>query len=68
MAGDAVQPGDAVIITDAFGREHHTKALSVLEVKGHTFPVVWVERPLTGGGWDRAPWPVEAVRPDPGDS
>ena len=53
----------AVVITDAFGTEIPTTALSGVETAGHSFPVVWVERPLKDGGTDKAPWPVEAVRP-----
>jgi hypothetical protein len=58
-----ISPGMAVIITDAFGTEIKTTALSGVETEGHSFPVVWVERPLKDGGTDRVPWPLEAVRP-----
>jgi hypothetical protein len=55
--------GSAVIITDAKGHEHRVQALSGIETTGHTFPVVWIARPLRGGGTDRVPWPAESVRP-----
>jgi hypothetical protein len=58
-----IAPGTPVIITDADGTEIQTTALSGIETDGHSFPVVWVERPLTAGGSDRVPWPLEAVRP-----
>jgi hypothetical protein len=58
-----IAPGTPVIITDASGTEIPTTALSGIETEGHSFPVVWVERPLTNGSTDRAPWPLEAVRP-----
>ena len=54
--------GVPVIITDAYGAEHRTTALSGVETKGHSFPVIWVERPLTAGGTEPAPWPMESVR------
>ena len=54
--------GTPVVIVDAFGDEIHTIALSGIETAGHSFPVVWVERPLKGGGTEPAPWPLEAVR------
>ena len=59
-----VTGGTPVIITDAFGTEYATVALSGIEgrCEGHTFPVVWVERPLKAGGTDRCPWPLESVR------
>jgi hypothetical protein len=66
QAGDMettdIAPGVPVIITDAYGAEIRTTALSGIETEGHSFPVVWVERPLKAGGTDRAPWPLEAVR------
>ena len=58
-----LNPGDPIVITDANGEDHPTQALSGVEVEGHNFPVVWVSRPLSGGGADRAPWPAAAVRP-----
>lgn len=58
-----IAPGVPVVITDAYGAEMPTTALSGVETAGHDFPVVWVERPLKGGGTERAPWPLEAVRP-----
>ena len=58
-----ITPGTAVVITDAYGNEIHSIALSGVEIAGHSFPVVWVERPLNKGGTEPAPWPLEAVRP-----
>jgi len=58
-----ITEGMPVIITDAFGHETKTLALSGIEVAGHTFPVIWVERPLKNGKTEPAPWPLEAVRP-----
>ena len=58
-----ITSGVPVIITDAYGAEIRTKALSGIESDGHSFPVVWVERPLKDGGTEPAPWPLEAVRP-----
>jgi hypothetical protein len=58
-----ITPGMQVVITDAYGAEHEVKALSAVETKGHSFPVIWIERPLASGATDRVPWPVEAVRP-----
>jgi hypothetical protein len=58
-----IAPGVPVMITDAYGVEIPTTALSSVETADHNFPVVWVERPLKGGGTERAPWPLEAVRP-----
>lgn len=59
-----IAAGDHVVITDAYGSEIVTVALSGPEFKGHTFPVVWVQRPLKGGGTEPAPWPLESVRLD----
>jgi hypothetical protein len=58
-----IAPGDEVVITDAWGDELTTQALSGVETTGHNFPVVWIARPLRGGGTERAPWPAESVRP-----
>lgn len=58
-----ITPGMDVIITDSLGTEIPTTAVSGVETAGHSFPVVWVERPLKKGGTDRVPWPLEAVRP-----
>lgn len=58
-----IAAGVPVVIVDADGQEYEVEALSGIESEGHTFPVVWVARPLTGGGTDRVPWPLEAVRP-----
>ena len=63
MQTSEIAPGACVIITDAFGREIRTRALSSVESDGHSFPVIWVERPLKDGSTDRVPWPLEAVRP-----
>jgi hypothetical protein len=56
--------GVPVVITDAYGAEIRTTALSGIETEGHTFPIVWVKRPLTDGRTEPAPWPLEAVRLD----
>lgn len=56
-----IAPGIAVIIRDANGTEIPATALSGIETEGHSFPVVWVQRPLADGGTDRAPWPLGAV-------
>lgn len=58
-----IAPGMTVLVTDAEGHEHRVKALSEIESDGHSFPIVWVARPLEAGGTDRVPWPLEAVRP-----
>ena len=60
---DDLEPGTGVLITDAYGQTIPTRALSGVEKAGHSFPVVWVERPLTDGTTDRVPWPADAVRP-----
>ncbi len=57
-----ITPGMTVGATDANGKELRLKALSGVE-PGHSFPVVWVEVPVNGGGTDRMPWPAEYVRP-----
>ena len=57
-----VAPGVRVIIKDAYGAEHEAEDLSGVEDKGHTFPVVWVNRPLHKGGFEPWPWPAEDVR------
>jgi hypothetical protein len=62
VTGKVITEGTPVVITDAFGKEWPTTALSGVEIKGHSFPVIWVKRPLTAGGWDKAPWPAESVR------
>lgn len=63
METATIAPGVSVIVLDAEGQEHHVQALSGIETEGHNFPVVWIARPLSGGGTDRVPWPLEAVRP-----
>lgn len=63
METTEIASGVPVIITDAYGAEIRTTALSRIETEGHTFPVVWVERPLSDGSTEPAPWPLEAVRP-----
>jgi len=62
METTTITAGDRVFITDARGVELPTKALSGVETQGHSFPVVWVERPLINGGVEPAPWPADAVR------
>ncbi len=56
-----IGPGTRVVITDAFGAEYEVEALSAVR-PGYVFPVVWVNRPLTAGGFEPVPWPAEAVR------
>jgi hypothetical protein len=63
METTEIANGVPVIITDAYGAEIRTTALSGIENEGHTFSVIWVERPLKEGGTEPTPWPVEAVRP-----
>jgi hypothetical protein len=62
MATTTITAGMRVIITDADGSDHEVEALSGVEQKGHAFPLVWVNRPLTSGGFEPMPWPAEAVR------
>lgn len=57
---DPLEAGVAVIVSDAFGEEHHMIALTCVETDGHDFPVVWVGDPTREG--QRIPWPVESVR------
>lgn len=64
-----IQPGDKVIVVDAFGVEHERRALTGV-VPAHDFDVVWACRE---NEWETAvaegrqpegvPWPVEDVRP-----
>lgn len=61
MTAKMLRAGTTVIVTDAHGREHEVEALSGVE-KGHSFPVVWIARPLADGGTDHVPWPADAVR------
>lgn len=63
MSTNVIAAGDQVVITDAWGEGLTTEALSGVETAGHSFPVVWVARPLRNGETERAPWPAEAVRP-----
>jgi plastocyanin len=62
MATTTIQAGTQVVIIDADGASHEVEALSGIENKGHSFPVVWVNRPLTSGGFEPIPWPADAVR------
>lgn len=57
-----IAPGMRVVITDAEGSEYEVEALSGIEQKGHAFPLVWVNRPLTSGGFEATPWPAENVK------
>jgi hypothetical protein len=57
-----INAGARVLIVDVRGYEYETTALSGVEKRGHAFPVVWVERPLNGGGTDQVPWPASDVR------
>ena len=50
MTTATIIEGTKVVIVDAEGQEHEVEALSGIESAGHNFPVVWVARPLTGGG------------------
>ena len=64
MQEKEITAGSPVIITDAYGNEIKTRALSGIEVDGRgAFPIVRVERPLNDGSTESAPWPLEAVRP-----
>ena len=56
-----ITAGTAVMITDASGEQHETEALSGVEATGHSFPVVWVNRPLYVGGFEPMPWPADSV-------
>lgn len=62
MRTATITAGARIVIVDAEGREHVVEALSGVESEGHSFPVVWVARPLADGGTDRVPWPLDAVR------
>lgn len=57
-----IRAGMRVIVTDAAGEEHEVEALSGVQTKGHAFPLVWVNRPLTSGGFEPTPWPADSVR------
>jgi hypothetical protein len=58
-----VHAGDKLVAEDAFGNVFETRAVSDVEIEGHNFPVVWIERPLKDGTTERVPWPADAVRP-----
>jgi hypothetical protein len=62
MKTTTIEPGVRVVITDAGGDEHVVEALSGIVQKGHSFPIVWVNRPLASGDFEPMPWPAEAVR------
>jgi hypothetical protein len=62
MTTTTIQAGTKVVITDADGVEHLVEALSGIEQKGHSFPIVWVNRPMRSGDFEPTPWPAEAVR------
>jgi hypothetical protein len=62
MDTTAIRAGTRVIITDAEGREYEVEALSGIEHKGHAFPLVWVNRPLSSGDFEPMPWPADSVR------
>jgi hypothetical protein len=57
----SIEPGTMIQIIDVEGRKYPARALSGIEVEGHGFPVVWVERPLADGGTDRVPWPADSI-------
>jgi hypothetical protein len=61
MHTTTITPGTRVTIREADGSEWEAEALSGVEERGHAFPIVWVNRPLTAGGFDPAPWPADAV-------
>ena len=65
MTTTTIAAGSRVIITDADGVEHEVDALSGVEIKGHSFPLVWVNRPLKSGDFEPTPWPAESVRVAP---
>jgi len=65
VSNTTIQAGSKVVITDADGVEHLTEALSGIEQKGHSFPIVWVNRPMRTGGFEPTPWPAEAVKVAP---
>jgi hypothetical protein len=66
IVNDHIDEGSAVIITDAFGKEYHTRALSGPERAIRSkFWIVWVERPVKDGTTERCPWPLESVRAMP---
>lgn len=56
-----INEGDEVMVTDVEGVEHSAVALSSIESKGHSFPVIWVT--FDDRTWGRVPWPAESVRP-----
>lgn len=62
MGASTIEAGTRVVITDADGIDHEVEALSGIEHKGHAFPLVWVNRPRTSGGFEPMPWPAESVR------
>jgi len=62
MPPTKIAAGTTVFIKDAYGNDIRTVALSGVETAGHSFPVVWVERPLKNGDTEPAPWPLEDVR------
>jgi hypothetical protein len=62
----AIKRGDAVIITDAFGKEHQAEAMTPIQgthsgtgFRVHDFPVIYVQ---TVRMTEPVPWPVEDVR------
>lgn len=57
-----IKPGDRLLATTAAGAEIEVVADSVVETKGHSFPVVWVRILRNGRAADRIPWPLESVR------
>lgn len=61
MTALTIEPGTALLATDASGREFATRALSGVEA-GHKFPIVWIECINRNGVPDRVPWPVESLR------
>lgn len=65
MGAITIEAGMRVIITDVDGHDHEVEALSGVEKKGHSFPVVWVNRPMKTGDFEPMPWPADSVRAVP---
>jgi hypothetical protein len=67
MQNAAINPGDLVLATTAFGENVRMRAVRHPEA-GRDFPVIWLatEDDFEEGGADSAraiPWPLEAVAP-----
>lgn len=57
----SIAAGDHLLVRDAHDHKLRVRAASEIEVAGHNFPVVWIERPLADGTTDLVPWPLDAV-------